>query len=135
MLYPERGYWRPVTRADCARVPRPCPYVLCKHHLYLDIQPSGSLHFTRADLEPWELEHSCALDVAEGGASTYDELSEYLGVSGERLRQITDRALAKLGTNGTAVHLRQLWGLDLDKPRPRKPKRIRRRKRTRKVAT
>jgi hypothetical protein len=30
---------RPRTRAECKDEPRPCPWVACKHHLYLDINP------------------------------------------------------------------------------------------------
>ena len=59
---------RPRTRAECADAPRPCPWVACKHHLYLDINPrTGSIKINFPDLEPWELPHTCALDVAEQG--------------------------------------------------------------------
>src|SRR6185436_9496617 len=30
---------RPKTRAECRGHARPCPWVACKHHLYLDINP------------------------------------------------------------------------------------------------
>ena len=44
LLYPERSYWRPKTRGDCANVARPCPYVSCKYHLYIDVNPgTGSI--------------------------------------------------------------------------------------------
>ncbi|HUB07073.1 MAG TPA: DNA-binding protein, partial [Myxococcales bacterium] len=31
---------RPKTRADCVNGPRPCLFVSCKHHLYLDVNPN-----------------------------------------------------------------------------------------------
>src|SRR5690606_7767913 len=44
LLYPERSYWRPTSRGECANVARPCPYVSCKYHLYIDVNPStGSI--------------------------------------------------------------------------------------------
>src|SRR4051794_27736336 len=41
---PVEGVERPVTRAECSEGARPCPWVACKHHLYLDINPrTGSI--------------------------------------------------------------------------------------------
>src|SRR5689334_3476886 len=35
---------RPRSRAECAQGPRPCMFVSCKHHLYLDVNPAtGSI--------------------------------------------------------------------------------------------
>src|SRR5690606_3867534 len=36
LLYPETDYWKPRTRAECVDGPRPCPFVSCRHHLYVD---------------------------------------------------------------------------------------------------
>src|SRR5262245_43072037 len=36
ILYPEVAVDKPRTRADCVGGERPCPFVSCKHHLYLD---------------------------------------------------------------------------------------------------
>ena len=45
-------------------------FVSCKHHLYLDVNPAtGSIKLNFPDKEIWELEHTCALDVAERAAS------------------------------------------------------------------
>ena len=30
---------RPMSRSLCVSGARPCPYVACKHHLYLDVNP------------------------------------------------------------------------------------------------
>src|ERR1043165_9901842 len=39
LLFPETDYWKPRTRAECAEGPRPCPFVSCKHHLFIDLSP------------------------------------------------------------------------------------------------
>ena len=88
---------RPRTRAECAGHAGPCPWVACKHHLYLDINPvSGSIKLNFPDLEPWELEDSCALDVAERGASTLEEVGRVTNLTRERIRQLEVRGLFKL---------------------------------------
>ena len=55
---------RPRRRADCAGVPRPCPFVGCRYHLWhRQITPRGIIR--HQDTPPWELRHSCALDIAD----------------------------------------------------------------------
>jgi len=94
----EIGVLRPRTRDECAGGPRPCPFVACKHHLYLDVSPStGTIKLNFPDLEVWELAESCALDVAEGGAQPLERASLLMNVTRERVRQIESVALAKLG--------------------------------------
>lgn len=101
LLYPERAYWRPAKRAECANVSRPCPYVSCKHHLYIDVNPStGSIKVNFPDLEVWELKHSCALDVAQQGGITLEEVGEILNLTRERIRQVEVRGLMKLREAG-----------------------------------
>ena len=88
---------RPRTRAECVGAERPCPWVSCRHHLYLDINPqTGSIKINFPDLEPWELTHSCALDVAERGMITLEECGEILNVTRERVRQLETRSLFQL---------------------------------------
>jgi hypothetical protein len=95
-LYPVATTPRPETRGECADGPRPCPFVGCKHHLYLDINPdTGSIKINFPDLEPWELEHSCALDIAES-AHTLEEVGELLNITRERIRQLEAQGLMKL---------------------------------------
>jgi len=101
LLYPERTYWRPTSRGSCANVARPCPYVSCKYHLYIDVNPAtGSIKINFPDLEVWELEHSCALDVAEQGGITLEEVGEILNLTRERIRQVEVRGLMKLKEEG-----------------------------------
>jgi hypothetical protein len=87
---------RPKTRADCKDGPRPCPWVSCKHHLYLDVSANGSLKTYRPDEDPSGLIASCALDVAERGGVNLDEVGELMNLTKERVRQIESAALAKL---------------------------------------
>jgi len=88
---------RPETRADCAHSVRPCPYVACKHHLYLDVSPStGTIKLNFPELEVWEMSETCALDVAGNGPQNFDRTGELLNVTRERVRQIEAMALAKL---------------------------------------
>jgi hypothetical protein len=88
---------RPKTRADCVNGPRPCLFVSCKHNLYLDVNPeTGSIKLNFPDKEIWELEHTCALDVAEKGGITLEEVGEIMNLTRERIRQVETRGLAKL---------------------------------------
>lgn len=96
---------RPATRRDCNDIarPRPCPFVGCRHHLYLDINAeTGSIKLNFPDLEPWELEHTCSLDVAEMGGLTLDEVGVFMNLTRERIRQIEARALMALGAHSLA---------------------------------
>lgn len=89
-------HWRPQTRAQCEDAPRPCPYVGCRFHLYLDVSKRGSIKLNFPHLEPEELEHSCALDVAESGGATLEQVGYLLNVVRERVRQLEDMAFRKL---------------------------------------
>ena len=88
---------RPRSRADCAQGPRPCMFIACKHHLYLDVNPStGSIKLNFPDKEVWELEETCALDVADRGGITLEEVGSIMNLTRERIRQVETRGLARL---------------------------------------
>ena len=88
---------RPQTRAECAQEQRPCPWVSCKHHLYLDVNPrTGSIKLNFPDLEPWELQHTCSLDVADDGGHTLEEVGDITNLTRERIRQLEFRGLVEL---------------------------------------
>jgi hypothetical protein len=99
-LYPETGYPRPVTRADCTQgefADRPCPFVSCKYHLYLDVsERTGAIKLNFPDLEVWELPESCALDIADRGGITLEEVGAIMNLTRERIRQLETKGLAKL---------------------------------------
>jgi hypothetical protein len=87
----------PATRGGCLDVPRPCPFVSCKHHLYLDVNPeTGSIKLNFPDKDPDELAETCSLDVADAGGITLEEVGELLNLTRERVRQVEVRGLVQL---------------------------------------
>ncbi len=88
---------RPRSRAECATGPRPCMFISCKHHLYLDVNPAtGSIKLNFPDREVWELAETCALDVADRGGITLEEVGTIMNLTRERIRQVETRGLLKL---------------------------------------
>jgi hypothetical protein len=88
---------RPKVRKECLSKERPCLFVSCKHHLYLDVNPeTGSIKLNFPDKEVWELKETCALDVAERGGLTLEEVGEILNLTRERIRQVEAAGLQKL---------------------------------------
>jgi hypothetical protein len=67
----------PRTRGDCIGGPRPCPALACRYHLD---SPS----------------ESCALDVADRGPHTLEQIAVVVGLTRERVRQIEDKAIRKV---------------------------------------
>ena len=97
LLNPPVDIPRPKTRAECQGEAGPCPWVACKHHLYLDVNPeTGSIKINFPDLEPWELKHTCALDIADRNGITLEDVGEIMNLTRERIRQVEVRGLAKL---------------------------------------
>jgi hypothetical protein len=96
IVYPE-DIDKPETRAHCQGMPRPCPFVSCAHHLYLDVNPeSGAIKLNFPHLEVWEMKETCALDVADKGGITLEEVGEILNLTRERIRQVEVRGLSKM---------------------------------------
>lgn len=97
MLFPEAEYWKPRARSECLEGPRPCPFVSCKYHLYIDVSPrTGAIKLNFPDLEVWDLGESCALDVADRGGTTLEDVGAIMNLTRERIRQVEVKALAKL---------------------------------------
>jgi len=96
VLYHETDYWKPKIRADCERVERPCPYVSCRYNLFLEVTRNGSIKQTFGDLEPDGMAESCALDVADRGGATLEEVARCFNISQERARQLQKMFLARL---------------------------------------
>lgn len=99
---------RPRVRGDCMDAPRPCPWVACKYHLYLDVDPKhGSIKFNFPDLEPWELRETCALDVAgppdDPRPRHLVTVGELMNVTRERVRQIEQRAMRRARADETGA--------------------------------
>lgn len=87
---------RPRTRAECP-IERPCPWVGCVHHMFLDVNPeTGSIIFNFPELEPWEMvTESCELDLAARGGMTLEDVGTQMNITRERVRQLEVRALIK----------------------------------------
>jgi hypothetical protein len=102
LMYPdEGGAGRPRTRGECVGGHRPCPFVSCRHHLYLDVTPgTGAIKLNFPDLEPDEMPETCALDVADRGGDPLEKVGELLNVTRERIRQLEVVALAKMAKRG-----------------------------------
>lgn len=97
LLYPETDYWKPKTRRDCKGFARPCPFVSCHHHLYVDVSPrTGAIKLNYPDLEVWELSESCSLDIADHGGTTLEDVGAIMNLTRERVRQVELKVLAKL---------------------------------------
>lgn len=85
---------RPRHRSECVNGPRPCIFVSCKHHLFLDVNPrTGSVKLNFPDKELWELPETCSLDVADRGGITLEEVGEIMNLTRERVRQVETRGI------------------------------------------
>ena len=97
---PDMGHARPKTRGQCAAEMRPCPWVRCRHHLFLDAKDNGSLkmhHGETADAL-FRMRETCSLDAAARGAMDLDECGAHLGVTHERVRQEQEKAMQSLSS-------------------------------------
>jgi hypothetical protein len=108
LLYPEgEDAERPETREDCGNGARPCPFVSCKHHLYLDVSArTGAIKLNFPDLDVWEMSETCALDVADRGGTTLEEVGAIMNLTRERIRQVEVKGLAKLAALRDMLALR-----------------------------
>lgn len=104
---PDDGRRRlPMTRGECAdRSLRPCPFVSCRHHLFLDVRDTGNIELNfpsllGADSTPHLglMPETCSLDVADRDGATLEDVGIALGITGERVRQIEVAALERVAT-------------------------------------
>lgn len=102
--YPERpgvDYSRPQSFAECESVGlgdwQPCPFVSCKHHLAIDVDPeTGSIKHNFPGLDIDEMPETCSLHVAARGGAILEEVATVMNFTRERTRQLESRALAKI---------------------------------------
>jgi hypothetical protein len=108
ILYPDvEGIERPVAWEDCQESERPCPFVSCKYHLYLDVTArTGAIKLNFPDLEVWEMNETCVLDVAEHGGATLEDVGAVMNLTRERIRQLEVKGLVKLHALRDAPELR-----------------------------
>ena len=95
---------RPKRRADCLNGPRPCPWVSCKYHLYLDINPrTGSIKLNFPNIMPWEMTESCVLDIADRGPVTLEDVGKIMNLTRERIRQLEASASEQIRATRMAI--------------------------------
>ena len=88
---------RPFTRDECMSMPRPCPFVSCTHHLYLDVNNNtGAIKMNFPGLEIWEIPETCSLDVADRGGLTLEEVGAIVNLTRERIRQVETKGLMNM---------------------------------------
>lgn len=103
------SYQKPKNRSECLKLKRPCLFVSCKYHLFLDVNPeTKSIKFNFPGKEVWELRETCALDVADKGGVTLEEVGAIMNLTRERIRQVEMRALQKLRQNSTKYNIKNL---------------------------
>ncbi len=103
-------YRRPQLRSECREGIRPCPYVSCKHHLYLDVNPlTGSIKINFPDIDVTEMTESCALDIAERGGITLEEVGAIMNLTRERIRQVEMSGLDKLKEQDIAFDIEDVF--------------------------
>lgn len=109
---------RPKTRGECVGGHRPCPWVGCRHHLYLEAQATGSIKLIFPDLEPDEMVESCSLDVADRGAQTELVVAAALNVTRQRVTQIEEETMRTLRRLPLAREVRdEALGLETERDR------------------
>ncbi|MBT3704493.1 hypothetical protein HOG17_01805 [Candidatus Peregrinibacteria bacterium] len=87
---------RPKIRAHCESGPRPCPFLLCRYHLYLEIKDTGALKINFPEMDPMEIPASCALDIAERGGLSLEDVGFISRMTRERIRQIAAYAASRI---------------------------------------
>ena len=121
-LYPpsiNAAHPKPKTWGECesqrlGSSANPCPFVSCKYNLYLDVTPAGNIRIAFPEREVWELPQTCALHVASKVTSEGDtddmtlvDVGRLIRVTRERVRQISDGAIAKIAKRQDGAAIRE----------------------------
>lgn len=98
----------PMTRGECEDGIRPCPYVSCAYHLLWigdDVHREVDEIYERVVVGDngdgllralAALPETCALDVADQGEHTYDDVATHFGVTRARVQQIAIEATRRV---------------------------------------
>jgi hypothetical protein len=83
-----------ITRGACRKLPGPCPHAVCRFNLTSERRDSRGAK--PAEAHPPVVREACALEAAEQGGMTLEEIAIRLSLTRERVRQIELGALKKL---------------------------------------
>jgi len=88
---------RPKLRSICREAIRPCPFALCRYHLALEVnEKNGSIKHVFPGIGIPEMPFTCALDLADAGGMTLEEVGTFMNMTRERVRQVEETAIGKL---------------------------------------
>ncbi len=101
---------RPLTRGECKAEQRPCPWISCRHHIFLDVNPTtGALKINFPGVEVEDMVNTCSLDVADNGEHTLEEVAKFIGVSRQRAEAIEHVAQQRARARRTGNEARAEW--------------------------
>src|SRR5512141_633539 len=83
-----------ITRGGCRKLGGPCPHAVCRFNLTTERRDNRGAKPTQAHLPI--VRETCALEAAEHGGMTLEEIAARLSLTRERVRQIEHGALKKL---------------------------------------
>jgi len=104
---------KPSTRGECANIIRPCPYVSCRHNLYLEVDKKGGIVERFSDPSEVPPNQSCTLDIVdEFGMLDPPEIGRVMGLTPHAVGAIEAAGLRNLRSYRTATKLyriRRSW--------------------------
>src|SRR5687767_8554344 len=78
---PDMSAFRPKTRGDCGNEMRPCPWVSCRYHLFLETRDGTIVLPHGGDPEALlRMQSTCSLDVAAEGAHSLEQVGEHFNI-------------------------------------------------------
>ncbi|MBN2575817.1 MAG: hypothetical protein JXP73_14720 [Deltaproteobacteria bacterium] len=83
-----------ITRGACRRLQGPCPHTMCRFNLTSERRDSRGARPTQPHFPV--VRETCALEAAEHGGMTLEDIALRLSLTRERVRQIELGALKKL---------------------------------------
>jgi hypothetical protein len=83
-----------ITGGACRKLPGPCPHTACRFNLTFERRDNRGAK--PAEIHLPVVRESCALEAAERGGMTLEEVASRFSITRERVRQIELNALAKL---------------------------------------
>lgn len=103
----DNGLARPLTRAECEDGPRPCPWVSCQYNLLADVRKHKVVDLYDESVDVDDYGPSCALDIADAGEHSLEDIASVMGITRDAVRQIEFTALRKLEKTDIGRALRE----------------------------